>query len=74
MIIDEIEMYFDVFGYPNEDIEILPGQFVLVENAEYFVQSSLLTLRTHPGNKRYMPYFERLNIYYKLANLIKKEL
>lgn len=72
MLIDEIELYFETFGYPDEDIEILPGHFVLCENAEHFVNSNLLCLRSHPGNKRYMPYFDHLNRYYQKAKELTK--
>jgi hypothetical protein len=71
MTVDELELYFETFGYPNEDIEILPGQYVLCANAKFFVESTILTLRTHSGNKRYKPYYDRLVLYYKKCKLIK---
>jgi len=64
MNIDIIELYFQTFGYANEDIETLPGHFILVENSEYFVTSSLKCLRAHSGNKRFMPYYDELVLYY----------
>lgn len=70
MQIDEIEMYFETFGFPNEDIEILPGHYVLCENAELFVNKNIACLRSHPGNKRYMSYFDHLNKYYEICRTL----
>ena len=72
MHIDEIELYFSVFGFPNEDVEIFQGVYVLCVNAEFFVQSTLQCLRAHPLNKRFMPYYEHLLKYYQIAKQLNK--
>ena len=64
MNINDIELYFETFDYANEDIEIMPGVYVLCESAEKFVTNTLQCLKSHPGNKNYMPYWEMLLKYY----------
>jgi len=71
MQIDEIEMYFETFGYPDEDVEIFQGHYILCESAELFVTNTLRCLKSHKGNKRFMPYFMHLLKYY---NICKHEL
>ena len=66
MTIDEIELYFQIFGYPEIDIEIRPGVTIRKEDAEIFVTNTLLTLRAHSGNKRFMPYYDALIKYYHI--------
>lgn len=67
MQIDEIEMYFETFGYPNEDVEIFQGRYVLCESAELFVTSNIICLKSHTGNKTFMPYFLDLLQYYNIC-------
>ena len=71
--IDEIEMYFETFGYPNEDIEIMQGMYVLCHNAEFFVTNILRLLREHPGDKKYMADYLRLEKYYKIVIVNKNK-
>lgn len=65
MNINDIEIYFETFGVSNEDIEVIPGVYVLCENAEHFVISTIQCLRSHPGNKNYISYWEMLLKYYE---------
>jgi ferritin len=67
MTLDEIELYFETFDYPDKDIEILTGMIIKADDAEQYVTSTILTLRAHTGNKNYMPYWELLLKYYQKA-------
>jgi len=66
MNINELELYFETFGYGDEDIEIMPGVYVLCIHAEKFVTNVIATLRKHPGNQNYRPYYDLLLNYYKI--------
>lgn len=72
--INELELYFESFGYPSEDLEVISGVYVLCENAEYFVSQTLVCLRSHPGNQRYRSHYDMLVKYYELARALNNKL
>ncbi|GAG28529.1 unnamed protein product [marine sediment metagenome] len=67
MHIDELEIYFQTFGYVDYDIEIQPGVTVPANCAEKFVNNTILSLRSHPGNQRFKPYYMQLLKYYQIV-------
>ena len=68
--IDAIQKYFESNKYPNQDIELRPGMYVLCIDAEKFVSSMIKILKAHPMNDGYMAYYEHLlNYYNKAKNL-----
>jgi hypothetical protein len=61
--LNEIEAYF-------QENEIPPGPIRLdhctrIHDPEKFVEAAILTLRAHPGNRCYQPYYEQLVQFYK---------
>ena len=70
MYISDIELYFETFGTPSEDIEIIPGVYVLCEDAEFFISQTLNCLKAHPLNNAYKPYYLHLLNYFKAAKKI----
>ena len=69
--INEIEIYFQTYGVLDEDIEIRHGMFVLCQDADFFVESSIECLTNHPGSKRHRPYYFHLLNYYNEVRRIR---
>jgi len=70
--INELELYFEAFGTANEDIEIMPGVYVLAIYGEKFTTSTIATLRANKGNQNYRCYYEMLVLYYKKCYELNK--
>ena len=67
--LDEIEKFFKDYDFEGRQIKISQCERVL--NVKNFVESHIKMLRANTGNKRYLPYFDRIN---KLYLLLKSEL
>jgi hypothetical protein len=63
--VDQIEAYFNATGIPGFDVEITKGIHVPKENAELFVINSIRSLKSHPKQQAYMPYYLHLLNYTK---------
>lgn len=60
----ELEDFFSEADLPTEPVEL--SQSMVVFDHHLFVENSLNTLRSHPGNKAYMQDYNRLIKYHKL--------
>jgi len=60
----EIEAFFETYEYSNSPIEISPGESS--SNLKKMVQTHLKTLKANPKNSRFMPFYTRLLLIYKL--------
>lgn len=59
--LSEIEAYFKT-NPPTKCVKIAVGQTII--NPAKFVEGHIGTLKNNPGNKVFMPYYERLRDYY----------
>lgn len=57
MNINQLEEYFNSIDL-LESIQL--DQCTFVGNVKQLIDSNLLYLRSHPGNKRFMPYYNQL--------------
>ena len=64
MTLNEIELYFETFGHPENDTELMPGVTIKAGDGEKFVTDTIITLRAHSGDKNYMPYYNMLLKYF----------
>lgn len=72
--IDTVELYFETFGFSDEDIEVNPGVYVLSINSEKFVTKTIQCLRFHSGNNNFRPYWDLLLLYYNKVKYIERSL
>ncbi len=64
--LQQIEQYFKVNGIPEGDVKL--DRATTVVDPVLFVEASIRTLKSNPGNKTYAPYFNRLLKYYQLVS------
>jgi len=57
MHLDDLEEYFKNVELPKE-FQLYPYMKIL--NCRNFVDSHIFSLRNNSGNKKYLPYYERL--------------
>ena len=73
-IIDEIELFFSIFGYPNQTILVCAGtqhkRHVKTNEAKAFVKYSIYKIRE---NKHNLGYAEQLADYFQQANNLRIE-
>ena len=68
MKLKELEAFFDTAELPKEKVRLNSGE--ICYDAKLMVESHLQCLRENPGNKNFLPHYERLMT---LVNYIKQQ-
>lgn len=63
----EIEGYFKEYPFSKKSLEI--NNHTKITDLETFVNSHISILKANPGNKRYLPYYERLYKVYLICKI-----
>jgi hypothetical protein len=66
MDLDALKKYFSDENNIKNDVIINKGETVV--DGKYFIEASFATLKNNSGNKRFIPYYNRLVKYYNLVS------
>lgn len=60
MTIQEIENWYKNLKIPESDIKVMDGFVIPAKNIKQTIEGYIHTLKKHPKNKGYMPYYHDL--------------
>lgn len=63
----EIEEYFNEYSFEKNKVEI--NDCTWVTDLKKFVDTHISILKANPGNKRFLPYYERLYKAYLITKI-----
>lgn len=63
----EIEKFFKEYDFKDKEIQLKVGEKII--NPELFVKTHIRILNHNKGNKRFLPYYLRLEKLYKILKL-----